>query len=111
MSKNAKLDALLAAGLTKKQAKEVLAALAGEATVVADPKAVLEQAVEAAGFAYTSGRVYFGPDGAMIEAVVRVLKTGTPEIVATSGNGRTKAVQVTRTASGDASVQNLALRG
>ena len=38
---------------------------------------------------------------AIVEAQVRVIKTGKPEIVSSSGVGRTKAVLIQRTESGD----------
>lgn len=90
--------------LTKKQRKAAEALLEAQA----DERSEDEKAVDAAGFKFTSGRVYFDGTGSMVEAVVRVTKGGKSEIVNTSGNGRTKAVLVTRTESGDVSVQNLA---
>jgi hypothetical protein len=54
---------------------------------------------------FTRGRVYLSRDA--IEAQVRVFKTGTPEIVATSGVGRAKAVVFYLSESGDLAAQHL----
>lgn len=64
-----------------------------------------EELREKQGFTYAKGRVYGGPT--LAEAIVRVHKTGKPEIVASSGVGRTKAVLVYREDSGDVAQQNL----
>lgn len=64
-----------------------------------------ERLVAKAGKAFTRGRTYSNP--AIIEAQVRVHKTGKPEVVPTSGVGRISAVLITRTESGDVAVQNL----
>jgi len=64
-----------------------------------------EALVEKQGFEYAKGRVYAGP--VLAEAIVRVHKTGKPEIVASSGVGRTKAVLVYKEDSGDVALQNL----
>lgn len=72
------------------------------------PKTSKEKAealVDKQGYGFTSGRVY--ANGAVAEAIVRVLRKGKPEIVQTSGVGRTKAVLVWREDSGDVAVQNL----
>ena len=61
--------------------------------------------VEKKGYAFTSCRVYVNMS--IVEATVRVLKTGKPEIITSSGVGRTKAVLIQRMESGDVSVQNL----
>lgn len=78
----------------KAQAPELTAKQQGEALVAKR------------GLAFTRGRVYV--NGSIIEAQVRVLKTGTPEVVTTSGVGRIVAVLVYREDSGDVAVQNLA---
>lgn len=85
---------------------EVKAAL-NEPEVEADAptESTPEDLVAAAGFTFTKGRVYVNKD--VVEGIARVLTTGSTEIIRTSGNGRTKAVLVTRLESGDASVQNL----
>jgi len=66
---------------------------------------VHEELVEAHGLTFTKGRVYLTADAA--EAIVRVRKTGSPEILQSSGVGRTKAVVLFRTDSGDVACQNL----
>lgn len=45
-----------------------------------------------------------------IEAAVRVRKTGSPELIRSSGVGHTKAVLLYREDSGDVAAQNLAIR-
>lgn len=70
-----------------------------------EEKDATEVMVEKAGLMFARGRVYLTPTN--LEAIARVLKTGTPEIAKTSGKGRTTAVLIKREASGDASVQNL----
>lgn len=65
----------------------------------------LEALVAERGFQFTRGRVYVTPQ--IVEAAVRVLKTGRTEIATSSGNGRIEAVVVFATESGDAAVQNL----
>jgi hypothetical protein len=64
-----------------------------------------EALVANAGFTFTRGRVY--GTGTLLEAAARVLKTGTPEIVASSGAGHVAAVLVYREDSGDFAFQNL----
>lgn len=61
--------------------------------------------VEAQGLTFTKGRVYLTADA--VEAMVRVRKTGSPEIIQSSGVGRTKAVLFFRMDSGDVAAQNL----
>lgn len=65
----------------------------------------LEALVATRGFEFTRGRVYVTP--AIVEACVRVLKTGRTEVATTSGKGRVDAVVVFATESGDVAVQNL----
>ena len=65
-----------------------------------------EALVEKAGLAFTKGRVYVTPD--IIEACVRVRKTASPEVVTSSGVGRTAAVLIFKTEGGDVALQNLA---
>jgi len=94
------------------QLTEVLRAL-GVQPEFATPAAVAEAVApkfdakvhaEAHGYALNTGRVYLTADA--VKAAGRVVKTGTPEIVATSG-GRSTHVLVFRTDTGDAAVQNL----
>lgn len=93
-----------------------LAVLAGtDASAPANPVAPVEPptskelsdaAVTNAGFVHRKGRVYSNPT--LIEAQVRVLKTGKPEIVAVEGSRITKAIQVFRTDDGSSvALQNL----
>ena len=65
----------------------------------------LEAFVATRGFEFTRGRVYVTPQ--IVEACVRVLKTGRTEVATTSGKGRIDAVVVFATESGDVAVQNL----
>lgn len=65
----------------------------------------VEALVENKGFKFARGRVYV--TGEIVEASVRVLKGGSPEIVRTSGTGRITAVAIFRTDNGDAALQNL----
>lgn len=65
-----------------------------------------EAQVAKAGFVHTRGRVYV--NAKVIEAAVRVLKTGSPEIVRNDGSHRTKAIAVYRLDAGDSvALQNL----
>jgi len=64
-----------------------------------------ETLVAQQGLTFTKGRVYGGPS--LAEAIVRVHKTGKPEVVKSSGVGRTKAVLVYKEESGDIAQQNL----
>jgi hypothetical protein len=57
------------------------------------------------GLKFTRGRVYLTADD--IEAAVRVRKTGSPEIVQSSGVGHTKAILFFGTPSGAVAAQNL----
>ena len=104
---------LMEAGLTKSQAKKALKAGTPSVPVpvpVPAPAPVAKQSatdalVEKHGFAFAKGRVYVTP--AIIEGTVRVTKTGSPEIVTSSGVGRTSAVLLFRTPGGDCAIQNL----
>lgn len=87
----------------KKKGKGKKAKAAKPETLSAKDRA--DALVASQGLAFTRGRVYTTPD--IIEAQVRVLKTGRPEVVMASGNGHVTAVQVYRTDSGDCCVQNL----
>lgn len=71
-----------------------------------DTRTEAERLVAESGFDYTKGRVYVTPS--IVKAVIRVTESGRPEIVPTSGAGRTKAVLLNRTESGDTFIQNLA---
>lgn len=79
----------------------------GKARTTADltPKQAGEALVAQRGLSFTRGRVYSNSD--IIEAQVRVLKTGKPEVVSTSGVGRIAAVLIYRETSGDVALQNL----
>ncbi len=69
-------------------------------------KEIADALIEQNGLSPVRGRVYTTPE--LIEAQVRVLKTGKPEIVKFSGEHRTKAVAVFRTDAGDSvALQNL----
>lgn len=69
-------------------------------------KEVSDAQVEKSGLTHYSGRVYSSP--ALIEAQVRVLKTGHPEIVTLEGSRRTKGVALFRTDDGaSVAMQNL----
>lgn len=101
---------LMAAGLTEAQAKAALATPADApvetpAETPVTSKDVAEALVAERGFTFTKGRVY--ATGTLAEAIVRVLKNGKPEIVPSSGVGRTKGVLVYKLDSGDVALQNL----
>ena len=68
-------------------------------------KSKADKLVEKHGYGYAKGRVYATPT--LAEAIVRVHRNGKPEIVQSSGVGRTKAVLVSKQESGDVSLQNL----
>jgi hypothetical protein len=104
------IAALIKGGWTGPEAVRLLTEnAAAEAAVVAPKpltsKEVADAMVAEAGYIHIKGRVY--GTGSTIEALVRVLKTGKPEIVQSSGVGRTSAVVISREASGDFSIQNL----
>ena len=107
---------LVAAGFTEDEARRVLATEAVEAAAKATPapvaqskpettKDVAEALVEQHGLTFTKGRVYITTD--MIEAAVRVRKTGSPEIVTGAGVGRTAAVLLFKGEAGTVALQNL----
>lgn len=104
------VEQLVAAGFTPEEAERALAN-AGAAVAPVEPAKPLtskdrgEALVAERGLAFAKGRVYVG--SAHAEAIVRVLRTGTPEIVQSSGVGRTVAVLVYKEESGDAALQNL----
>jgi hypothetical protein len=95
---------LIAAGFTPEQADGILGTSGG--TADADEVSEADALVEASPYKFAKGRVYV--NSSIVEGVVRVIKTGKPEIVTTSGTGRTKAVLLVRQDSGDVSIQNLA---
>jgi len=99
---------LMEEGFTQAQAEAALAAPANKVATVTplSSKERGEALVAERGLAFTKGRVYV--TGSHAEAIVRVLKTARPEIVTSSGVGRTKAVLVYREGSGDVALQNLA---
>jgi len=95
-------------GKKGKKAKASAAIKAEVAEVVAasmSPKERAEALVAQNGLTFTRGRVYVTP--AIIEALVRVTKTGKPEVITASGVGRVAAVLVYKEESGDVAVQNL----
>lgn len=105
---------LVAAGFTQEEAERIIGgqfATSGAVAEAVAPKVALtskEQAdalVAQHGFAHTKGRVY--ATGQILEAAARVLKGGAPEVVKSSGVGRTKAVVIFREDSGDVALQNL----
>lgn len=97
--------ALVATGMSVEQAERALGL-----DVAATPPAPLtskergEALKEAQGFSPLRGRVYVTSE--VLAAAARVQASGDPEIVATSGAGRTKAVLLVREESGDVSIQN-----
>lgn len=110
------VKALLDAGFTEAEAQQALASSATPATPAAatPPPAApapqtskdrAEALVVEHGYGFTKGRVY--GNMALAEAIVRVHRTGTPQIVQSSGVGRTKAVLVYKEESGDVALQNL----
>lgn len=113
------LAGLIAAGFDEAEAQEILTsvgteeatALAAPAKVAPRPQSSKDQAealVAESDLTFTKGRVYLTPDS--IEAAVRVRRTGHPEIITSSGVGRTKAVVLFREDSGDVAAQNLAAK-
>ena len=73
------------------------------------PDLTREVLVAKAGFIPVRGRVY--SSAALIEAQVRVLRSGKPEVVKTPGEHRTKGVLVYRTDNGDGvALQNLGVQ-
>jgi hypothetical protein len=104
----AQVAALVAANFTEAEARRLLGGTATEVTPAEAAVAVKDEAealVAAKGLAFTKGRVYV--TGSILEAAARVLKGKKPEIVASSGVGRTSAVLVFCLPSGDAAIQNL----
>lgn len=93
--------------LTKpaKKAKKGVSLAKPEPVVEATSKTASDALVAQSGYAHGRGRVYV--NAAIVEGIVRVLKTGTPEIVNTSGVGRVPAVVIFREDSGDVAVHNL----
>lgn len=111
-----KLAELVAAGFTEAEAQQALGLASEASTAVVTPPTIEapkvltskdqgDQLVEAQGLEFAKGRVYVTPD--TIEAAVRVRKTGKPEIIASSGAGRTAAVLLFKTDNGDVALQNL----
>lgn len=110
---------LVKAGFTQEQAEHAVGLTTAtpvpstqptqSAQAVAVPLTSKETAdglVAKAGLVHTRGRVYVTPE--IIEAQVRVFKTGKPEIVKNGGNHHTKAVVLFRTDDESAvAVQNL----
>lgn len=100
---------LVAAGFSVEEAQEALAEVDAEPKAEAAPLTsheIADAAVAQAGLTHFRGRVYSGAN--LIEAQVRVLKTGKPEIVKHSGETKTKGVVVYRTDDGtNVVLQNL----
>lgn len=88
----------------KKKGKKAKSRVKAQAETLSD-KDRAEALVAQQGMAFTRGRVYSTP--AIVEAQVRVLKTGRPEVVPTSGVGHIAAVLLYRETSGDCVIQNL----
>lgn len=103
---------LLAAGIKPERIEEILNAKATQGAPVEAAKPVKltskelgNQLVTERGLDFTNGRVYGGSQTA--EAIVRVLKTHKPEIVESSGEGRTAGVLVFLQADATVALQNL----
>ena len=98
---------LVAAGFTEDQARAALDAKSApkQDAVALTSKEQADVLVAKEGLTHVRGRVYTNPD--LIEAQVRVLKTGKPEIVRTPGSHRTTAVAIWQTDEGSVAVQNL----
>lgn len=92
------------AGSSKKKSKKAKKAKA-DAPAELSPKERAEALVAERGLTFTRGRVYVTSQ--VIEAQARVMKTGAPEVVQTSGVGHINAVLIYREDSGDVAVQNL----
>ena len=100
------LTTLVEGGFTPEDAAKILGV---EVKTDKTVRELFDEKVEAAGFSFARGRIYANPDVA--EAIIRVHKTGSPEVVQTSGVGHTKAVALFLEESGDVSVQNLGFTG
>ena len=108
-----RLAELVEAGFTPEEAAELLEDTDTEPDTEPEPepepeltsKERADALVAEHDLTFTRGRVYLSRDA--IEAQVRVFKTGTPEIVATSGVGRAKAVVFYLSESGDLAAQHL----
>lgn len=103
---------LIAAGIPADEAARIVGGQFATPTAVAETVKVALTSKEQAdalvaqhGFTHTKGRVY--ATGSILEAAARVLKGGKPEVVTSSGVGRTKAVVIFRESSGDVAIQNL----
>lgn len=112
------LTQLVDAGFTQDEAAKILAdrdtgkgkkkkgkKAKAQAPEALTPKQEAEALVASKGLTFTRGRVYGG--ASLAEALVRVMKTGSAEIVTSSGVGRVSAVLVYRETSGDVAMQNL----
>lgn len=96
---------LVAAGYTQEQAEKALASAQQVQVAPLTSKERGEALVAERGLTFTKGRVYGTPT--LAEAIVRVHRTGTPEVVQSSGVGRTAGVLVYKEESGDVALQNL----
>jgi len=88
----------------KKGKKAKAAKVTAPAELTAKERA--EALVAEKGLTFTRGRIY-SPADRLAEAIVRVAKTNSPEIVTSSGVGHVAALLVYREDSGDVAVQNL----
>ena len=96
---------LVDAGFTHAEAEKYVAQAAAK-DVPLSSKEQADVEVAKRGLVHVRGRVYAGAE--LIEAAVRVLKTGKPEIVSNTGEHRTKGVAVFRTDDGTSvALQNL----
>lgn len=99
--------ALVAVGFTEAQARAAVAAKSApaEQPVALTSQEQAEVLIAKAGLTPVRGRVYVNSE--LIEAQVRVLKTGKPEVVRTPGSHRTKGVALWRTDEDSVAIQNL----
>ena len=107
---DSRVQELMAAGFSEEEAKAALADEAPKPKAEAKPvaktsKERAEELVADKGYDFTKGRVYGGVT--LAEAIARVFRSGKPEIVQSSGIGRTKGVLVYKEESGDVALQNL----
>lgn len=111
--------ALEAVGLTPEQIEAALSDNVTVALVQPEPKPeapkpptakeVADKLVADSGLGFTKGRVYTSPN--LIEAQVRVYKTGSPEIVQAITPGRTYGVLVFKDDNGLVGLQNVRTLG
>lgn len=103
------VQTLITAGFSEAEARELVASKGVTTTTEATAPLTSQERAEALvakeGLTHVRGRVY--TNSLLIEAQVRVLKTGKPEVVRTPGSHRTKAVVLWQTDEGSVAVQNL----